>query len=141
MVMMRRLGRNLTIQGAVTFEHEHEVRSYMELFTDRSCFRRLFLACSIQASVQMTGVSAIQYYSVTIYGQMGIVGNDTLIYQAISFVIALITQFLCILFIVNLSPTLKGVITLADSERKIYNLTNAIFFWVILPETAKRSLK
>jgi hypothetical protein len=52
--VMRGLGRNLTIQGAVTFEYEHEVRSYMELFTDRSSFRRLFLACSIQASVQMT---------------------------------------------------------------------------------------
>ena len=70
-----------------------------ELFTDRSCFRRLSLACSIQASVQMTGVSAIQYYSVTTYDQMGIAGNDTLIYQAISSVIALIAQFLCILFI------------------------------------------
>ena len=56
---VRGLGRNLTIEGAVTFEYEHEVRSYMELSTDRSCFRRLFLACSIQASVQMTGVSAI----------------------------------------------------------------------------------
>jgi len=47
----------------------------------------------------MTGVSAIQYFSVTIYGQIGIAGNDTLKYQAISSVIALIAQFLCILFI------------------------------------------
>ena len=39
------------IQEAVTFEHEHKAKSYMELFTDRSCFRRLFLAFSIQASV------------------------------------------------------------------------------------------
>ncbi|KAF2497763.1 general substrate transporter [Lophium mytilinum] len=87
------------IQEAITFEHEHEAKSYTELFTDRSCFRRLFLACALQASVQMTGVSAIQYFSVTIYGQMGIAGNDTLKYQAISSVIALIAQFLCILFI------------------------------------------
>ncbi|OCL04577.1 general substrate transporter [Glonium stellatum] len=78
--------------------HAH-AKSYMELFTDRSCFRRLFLACSIQASVQMTGVSAIQYFSVSINSQMGITGNDTLKYQAISSVIALIAQFLCILFI------------------------------------------
>jgi sugar porter (SP) family MFS transporter len=87
------------IQEAITFEHEHEAASYKELFTDRSCFRRLFLACAIQGSIQMTGVSAIQYYSVTIYGLMGIKGDDTLKYQAISSVIALIAQFLCLLFI------------------------------------------
>ncbi|KAF2188041.1 MFS sugar transporter-like protein [Zopfia rhizophila CBS 207.26] len=87
------------IQDAITFEHEHEAKSYSELFTDRSCFRRLFLACAIQASIQMTGVSAIQYYSVTIYGQMGIEGDATLKYQATSSVIALIAQFLCILLI------------------------------------------
>ncbi|KAF1997808.1 general substrate transporter [Amniculicola lignicola CBS 123094] len=87
------------IQDAITFEHENEVKSYKELFTDRSCFRRLFLACALQASIQMTGVSAIQYYSVDIYGKMGIAGDETLKYQAISSVIALIAQFLCILFI------------------------------------------
>ncbi|KAJ4984594.1 sugar transport protein [Stagonosporopsis vannaccii] len=87
------------IQDMITFEHEHEAKSYTELFTDRSCFRRLFLACAIQGSVQMTGVSAIQYYSVEIYGQMGIKGDDTLKYQAISSIIALIAQALCIAFI------------------------------------------
>jgi len=87
------------IQEAVVFEHEHEAKSYAELFQDRSCFRRLFLACGLQASIQMTGVSAIQYYSVTIYGLMGIKGDDTLKYQAISSVLALIAQALCILFI------------------------------------------
>ncbi|PVH93448.1 general substrate transporter [Periconia macrospinosa] len=87
------------IQDAITFEHEHEASSILELFTDKSSFRRLFLACALQASIQMTGVSAIQYYSVTIYGLMGIAGDDTLKYQAISSIIALIAQFLCILFI------------------------------------------
>lgn len=87
------------IQDAITFEHEHEAQSYAELFKDKSCFRRLFLACAIQASVQMTGVSAIQYYSVTIYELMGIKGDDTLKYQAISSIIALIAQALCIALI------------------------------------------
>jgi sugar porter (SP) family MFS transporter len=87
------------IQDAITFEHENAARSFSELFTDRSSFRRLFLACSIQASIQMTGVSAIQYYSVKIYGLMGIKGDATLKYQAISSIIALIAQFLCICFI------------------------------------------
>ncbi|KAF2635468.1 general substrate transporter [Massarina eburnea CBS 473.64] len=87
------------IQDAITYEHEHEAQSIFELFTERSCFRRVFLACAIQASVQMTGVSAIQYYSVSIYKLMGIAGDDTLKYQAISSVIALVAQMLCILLI------------------------------------------
>ncbi|KAK5166832.1 uncharacterized protein LTR77_007561 [Saxophila tyrrhenica] len=87
------------IQDMITFEHEHEAKSIVELFTNKSSFRRLFLACSIQASVQMTGVSAIQYYSPVIFGQIGIPGDKALQYQAISSVIALIAQFLCILFV------------------------------------------
>lgn len=74
-------------------------KSYSELFRDRSCFRRLLLACALQASVQMTGVSAIQYYSVEIYAKIGIAGDETLRYQAISSVIALVAQFLCMMLI------------------------------------------
>ncbi|PPJ52536.1 hypothetical protein CBER1_10174 [Cercospora berteroae] len=87
------------IQDMITFEREHEARSYAELFTNKSSFRRLLLAVSIQASVQMTGVSAIQYYSPAIFEQMGIPGSDTLKYQGISSVIAIVAQFCCILFI------------------------------------------
>lgn len=87
------------IQDSIAFEREHSARSYSELFTDRSSFRRLFLACAIQASIQMTGVSAIQYYSVAIYEKIGIAGDETLRYQAISSVLALVAQFLCILFV------------------------------------------
>ncbi|KAK3074402.1 hypothetical protein LTR53_003196 [Teratosphaeriaceae sp. CCFEE 6253] len=106
------------IQDEITFESEHEAKSYVELFTNKSSFRRLFLACAIQASIQMTGVSCIQYYSPTIFAQIvsyeshktcasdlltllpqGIATDDTLKYQGINSVIALIAQFLCILFI------------------------------------------
>jgi sugar porter (SP) family MFS transporter len=87
------------IQETITLEHEHEASSIGELFTDRSSFRRLFLACAIQASVQMTGVSAIQYYSVKIYALMGIEGDDTLKYQAINSILALLAQLSCVLFI------------------------------------------
>ena len=83
----------------ITFEHENEAKSYMELFTNKSSFRRLFLACAIQASVQMTGVSAIQYFSPTIFAQIGIPTDKTLQYQGISSVIALIAQACCIAFI------------------------------------------
>ncbi|KAI5286717.1 hypothetical protein KEM52_001884, partial [Ascosphaera acerosa] len=51
------------------------------------------------AAMQMTGVSAIQYYSVTIYGKMGIVGADALKYQGYNSIIALAGQLLCMLMI------------------------------------------
>ncbi|KFY24036.1 hypothetical protein V493_05483 [Pseudogymnoascus sp. VKM F-4281 (FW-2241)] len=87
------------IQETISFEHAHEAKSYSELFTNKSCFRRLLIALALQASIQMTGVSAIQYYSVTIYGQIGIAPDEALKYQAINSVIALIAQALCIAFI------------------------------------------
>ena len=59
------------IHETLTYEHEHEAKSYAELFRNRSCFHRLLTACALQASVQMTGVSAIQYYSVTIFKEIG----------------------------------------------------------------------
>lgn len=49
------------IQKSIAFEHEQAARSYIELFRSRSAFRRLLLCVALQASVQMTGVSAIQY--------------------------------------------------------------------------------
>ncbi|KAJ5957571.1 hypothetical protein N7501_011850 [Penicillium viridicatum] len=87
------------IQESISFEHENEAKSYMELFNNRPSFRRLFLCCALQASGQMTGVSAIQYYSPQIYGQIGISNEDTLKYQAINSVIALVAQFLCMMYI------------------------------------------
>ncbi|PKS07779.1 hypothetical protein jhhlp_006387 [Lomentospora prolificans] len=83
------------IQESIIAEHEASAKSYSELFTDKSCLRRLWIACSVQASIQMTGVAAIQYYSVTIYEKIGISGSDTLRYQAISNVFALVAQALC----------------------------------------------
>ncbi|KAF4983530.1 hypothetical protein FZEAL_1065 [Fusarium zealandicum] len=87
------------IQEIISVEHEHEAKSYSELFTDKSSFRRLFLAVAIQIAAQMTGVSAIQYYSVTIYAKIGIAGDETLLYQTISSIIALIAQFSCMMLI------------------------------------------
>lgn len=99
------------IQDSITYEHEHESKSYIELFTNRSCFRRLFIACALQASIQMTGVSAIQYYSVKIYGQIGISSSETLKYQAINNIIGLVAQAFCVLFVDKLGrrwPLITG---------------------------------
>ncbi|KAF4337416.1 sugar transport STP1 [Fusarium beomiforme] len=87
------------IQERLAMEHEASAKSWSELFTDRSCFRRLWLAISVQVAAQMTGVSAIQYYSVAIYAKIGIQGDETLRYQMISSVIALVAQFICMLVI------------------------------------------
>ncbi|KAF2404857.1 sugar transporter STL1 [Trichodelitschia bisporula] len=87
------------IQDAVAVETAEGARSYGDLFKKKSSARRLFLAVALQASVQMTGVSAIQYYSVTIFNQMGISGGDTLKYQTYNSVIALVAQALCMLLV------------------------------------------
>lgn len=87
------------IQAAIAYEHEHAAKGYMELFRDPSSFRRLFLVAALQASVQMTGVSAIQYFSPQIYAQMNIGVTDTLKYQAISNVLSVIAQLCTVLFI------------------------------------------
>ncbi|CAG8984157.1 hypothetical protein HYALB_00008158 [Hymenoscyphus albidus] len=99
------------IQESIIHEHQNEAKSYTELFTDMSSFRRLFLSCALAASVQMTGVSAIQYYSVDIYGQIGILGSDALKYQAINNIIALVGEACCVLFVDKLGrrrPLIAG---------------------------------
>jgi MFS family permease len=55
------------IQESIAYDQEHEAKSYKELFTSMPAFRRLLLCVALQASIQMTGVSAIQYYSTIIF--------------------------------------------------------------------------
>ncbi|UPK97136.1 hypothetical protein LCI18_008071 [Fusarium solani-melongenae] len=104
------------IQLQVATEAEAEAKSLSELFRTRANFRRVMLACAIQAATQMTGISAIQYYSVTIFvsslffsqlisclrtlqKQIGINGTDTLRYQAINSVIGLIGEIVIMAFV------------------------------------------
>jgi hypothetical protein len=87
------------IKEQLAIEHEQEAKSYLDLFTDKSTFRRLILAVALQASIQMTGVSAIQYYSVTIFKQIGIDETSTLRYQIYNSIIALFGQVCCMLLI------------------------------------------
>ncbi|CAK7235448.1 hypothetical protein SBRCBS47491_009297 [Sporothrix bragantina] len=87
------------IQEQVALEKESEARSLSELFRTRSNIRRIALACAMQAATQMTGVSAIQYYSTTIFAQIGIDDTHTLRYQAINSVIGLIGEFLAMMLV------------------------------------------
>ncbi|KAL4257067.1 major facilitator superfamily protein [Pleurotus pulmonarius] len=69
--------------------------SWKELFVIPSNFRRLSLGYILQFSVQMTGVSAIQYYSTT----MGFSSTRILLFQSINSIIALIGEACCVLWI------------------------------------------
>ncbi|RTE83952.1 hypothetical protein BHE90_001505 [Fusarium euwallaceae] len=208
------------IRNSIQYEHQHAAKSYKELFKSRSAFRRLFLCCAIQASVQMTGVSAIQYYSPTIFKQIGIATDDTLkpvlccrtgrrwpliggnLFNSVTFIIASILLalfppgsssnlsaqwgFIVITWLYNFSfsstcgplswiipaevfdtntrakgvsiatmasfafNTMIGQVTPKAMESIGYrfyflfvvcNVTNALFFWVFLPETARRPLE
>lgn len=106
------------IKASVEYEKEVAAHSYLELFTDKSTFRRLLIGVTLQASGQMTGVSAIQYFSPTIFAQIGmfccsptkhpmrilttapgISSRDTLMYQGCSNLLALFGELCCFLFI------------------------------------------
>ncbi|RDW56780.1 hypothetical protein BP6252_13964 [Coleophoma cylindrospora] len=93
------LAEQQQIVDQVNYEQEAEAKSLTELFKTKANFRRIMIACAIQAATQLTGVSAIQYYSVTIFKQIGINGTDTLRYQAINSVIGLLGEFLIMLFV------------------------------------------
>ncbi|PYI14687.1 general substrate transporter [Aspergillus violaceofuscus CBS 115571] len=82
------------IQRQIEEEHQHAAKSYKELFANRSNTRRIILACACQASSQMTGVSAIQYFSPAIFAQIGISTSKTLLYQGINSIIGELAQFI-----------------------------------------------
>lgn len=88
----------LQIKAAIVDEHHNAAKGYKDLFTDKSSFRRLFLVVSLQASVQMTGVSAIQYFTPQIYRTINIQHNESLKYQAISNVLSIVAQACTVLF-------------------------------------------
>jgi len=87
------------IQAEISRSSEIGEASWSELFTVPSNFRRLSLGYILQFSVQMTGVSAIQYYSTTIFTTMGFSSTRILLFQSINSVIALIGEACCVLWI------------------------------------------
>ncbi|KAG6859801.1 hypothetical protein C0995_003815 [Termitomyces sp. Mi166 len=66
--------------------------TWMELFTVPANFRRLALGYILQFSVQMTVVSALQYYSTL----MGFTSSRILLFQSINSIIALIGEACCV---------------------------------------------
>jgi hypothetical protein len=82
------------ILAQIADEHENAAKTYAELFKNKSNVRRILLACACQASTQLTGVSAIQYFSPAIFAQIGISANKTLLYQGINSIIGEFAQFI-----------------------------------------------
>ena len=87
------------IKETIAYEHEHEAKAYKELFTSRSSYRPLFLAVALQAATQLTGVSAIQYFTPQIYATIDIGTTDALKYQGISNILSILAQLCTVLFI------------------------------------------
>ncbi|KAJ8481900.1 hypothetical protein ONZ51_g5695 [Trametes cubensis] len=87
------------ILAQVRVEQQETRNAWAQLFLVKSNFRRLVLGVAIQFSIQMTGVSVIQYYAPRIFESIGIDTSTTLGLQSGNSVIALIGEALCIWFI------------------------------------------
>ncbi|KAJ6585908.1 general substrate transporter [Mycena capillaripes] len=92
------LGQMKDIEADISKSKDIGEASWGELFTVPSNFRRLALGYILQFSVQMTGVSAIQYYSTTVK-HMGFTSTRILLFQSVNSIIALIGEAACVLWI------------------------------------------
>lgn len=70
-----------------------------QIFHDSTNLRKLFLGIILQFSVQMTGVSAIQYYSPQVFAAVGFAPDTTFLITSINNVVGLLGQALCIAFL------------------------------------------
>ncbi|RPD75600.1 general substrate transporter [Lentinus tigrinus ALCF2SS1-7] len=87
------------ILAQVQIERQETRDAWAQLFLVKSNFRRLLLGVAIQFSIQLTGVSVIQYYAPLIFESIGIDTSTTLGLQSGNSVIALIGEACCIWFI------------------------------------------
>lgn len=87
------------IQAQIRAEHLEKKKTYFDLVRDWPNLRRTMLACFIQAECQMTGVSAIQYFSPQIYAQIGIPTSESLLFNGVNAIIAFAGTSVCILVI------------------------------------------
>ncbi|KAH8802240.1 general substrate transporter [Hyaloscypha sp. PMI_1271] len=110
------------IEAAIAHEHENSAKGYHDLFTNKSSFRRLVLVTALQASVQMTGVSAIQYFSPQIYATLKIPTQEALKYQGVSNILSTLAILCTILFIDRLGRRWPLIIG---------NLVNCLCFIIV----------
>ncbi|KAK4565781.1 hypothetical protein LTR86_003630 [Recurvomyces mirabilis] len=87
------------IHAQIAEEHSHKKIGYLDLFRGWPNLRRTILVMAIQASCQMTGVSAIQYFSPQIFAQLGIPTGESLLLSAVNAIFAFLGTSVCILTI------------------------------------------
>ncbi|KAI9690283.1 MAG: hypothetical protein M1822_009244 [Bathelium mastoideum] len=90
------------IQAQIAEEHATKHKTYLDLFRNWPNLRRTIITMMIQASCQMTGISAIQYFSPQIFRQIGIPTSTTLMLSAVNAIIAFAGTSVCILVIDNI---------------------------------------
>ena len=90
------------IQQQISEEHSQKQKTYLDLFKGWPNLRRTILVMMIQAECQMTGISAIQYFSPQIFQQIGIPVSETLLLSAVNAIIAFAGTTVCILVIDNI---------------------------------------
>jgi sugar porter (SP) family MFS transporter len=147
------------IHAQIAEEHSHKKIGYLDLFRGWPNLRRTILVMAIQASCQMTGVSAIQYFSPQIFAQIGISTSLSLLFQAVNAIFAFLgttatiltvdkvgrrpleiygCAFLCATFIVN-AAIIKVFPATAPSTGAHWAfvvltwLFNFVFFWTSGP--------
>lgn len=87
------------ITASIEKEALESKNAWSLLLFEPSNFRRLMLGIILQFSVQMTGVSAIQYYAPAIFKEVGFSAGQTLLFQSINSIIALIGEVACVLLV------------------------------------------
>jgi hypothetical protein len=87
------------IMSQIAAERLQQKKSYWDLFRDWPNLRRTTIVMAIQAGCQMTGVSAIQYFSPAIFAQIGIPTSRALLFSAVNAIIAFAGTTVCILII------------------------------------------
>ncbi|OCF45339.1 glucose transporter [Kwoniella heveanensis CBS 569] len=80
-------------------EEALQSQSWSALFVDKTNARKVLYGIILQFSVQMTGVSAIQYYAASVYKSVGFSSNTALLINSINNINALFGELLCILFV------------------------------------------
>ncbi|MCO5590307.1 hypothetical protein L7F22_044276 [Adiantum nelumboides] len=95
------LSQMTELEAAVQRDQEAERKhgGWTSLFTNRQTFRKVLLGIILQFSVQMTGVSAIQYFSPTIFSVFGFSVERSLLFNSIANVFALVGEFCAVLFV------------------------------------------
>ncbi|CAO1626765.1 unnamed protein product [Sympodiomycopsis kandeliae] len=86
------------LRTAIEIE-KRESKGWKAFISEPQAFRKVMIGIILQFSVQMTGVSAIQYYAPDIFATFGYGVTKTLQLQVINSVIALIGQAACVLLI------------------------------------------